>query len=673
MSPHEQDRAKYLKLYNEAEVNSSLEHLPDHDDRYQDLELIGEGGMKVVHQAYDSVIDRFVAFAELKNSDSLIKQEAFLREAQLTAQLEHPNIISIFDISPSHHRKPWFTMELKTGKDYSESLLANTSLQLRLERFLKVCDAIDYAHSRGIVHLDLKPDNIQIGSHGEVLVCDWGLGQMLSIEDQDELIEAESEQLELFKDVTITGKIKGTPGYMAPEQITAKHPKSFQTDIYSLGALLYATLCTKPPFEGDTKTILDHTTKGELILPKERFPDLLIPESLNAVIKKAMALSPHDRYQSVQELQNEVRQYLSGFSTNAEQANLFKELLFFYNRHKFICNVTFISLLIISTIISVYQSHLNNTLSELKHANTIVHSQFAELQSEKQRSEQALTMAVQNKKWLNELVMDNEDELTTSTYIYCAKDIYHTPIQAMNMAVHELKLLKDANPEHQFYTTQLGYIYSLMQKFEESDLAYSQVPSYKQRSTTQAIKKLAQENHTSRPLPVKRLIQYLKEMVNPHNPLYAVRMLYYDAAIRNNPTEHASFVMAVLNIWNPNWSAENFYYDSTNQTLHLKGSGLNQLTYHHKADSKNRNWDLVVNLIGSLPIQSLKLSESDYYDLASLKELPYKSLDISNTSIIKLHDIQNFKHLQNLTIHKKQFSKKELKKIPASINLIIKD
>ena len=194
---------------------------------------------------------------------------------------------------------------------------------------------------------------------------------------------SESEHLELFKDITITGKIKGNPGYMAPEQIHQDREKNDQTDIYALGALLYATICSKPPLEGDTKTILDHTCQGKVQFPKERFPNLNIPASLDAVVRKAMALKPEHRYQKVEDLSLEVRQFIAGFTTKAENANLAKELLFFYRRHKWICSITLTSLIIIISLTAVYQRNLNQTLLALK--------------KEKNRAEQALDMAISNK------------------------------------------------------------------------------------------------------------------------------------------------------------------------------------------------------------------------------------------------------------------------------------
>lgn len=663
-----QERKLFLKLYTEAETHHSQDFEPNHEERYQDKELIGEGGVKKVYRAYDIVVDRYVALAEPKHSETDIKREAFLREAQLTAQLDHPNIISIYDISNDLQAKPWFSMELKPGVNMKAWIERQSDpIQSRhtfLNHFLKVCDAINYAHSKNILHLDLKPENIQFGQHGEVLVCDWGLGQALSMEDQQELMEADSEHMELFKDVTITGKIKGTPGFMAPEQIDHHIKKSFQTDIYALGALLYCGLCAEPPLSGDIEAILEKTKNGTLVFPKQRFPQLAIPESLDAVVRKAMALNSSERYASVAELISDIQQYLSGFTTQAENAHLFKELYLFYRRHQIVCTVTVLALVMITLIVSIYQSHLNSTLEQLHHANQSI-------EQERHRSERALSQAMENKSWLNDLVLDNEIQLTKSVYNYCAIEIYKDPIKAMDLAVHELKLMKDANPKNKFNTTQLGYVYAIMQKFPESLKAYSEYPPG-MRDTFEPIQKMALTYQGKRPLPPEALIDYLSQMKNGHNPLFALRLLYYDAKLRNNWTEHSKLAHYVLKLWNPKWHEDEFKYEPESKTLTLRGSGLNQLTYHHTANSITRNWDLHVNLVGSMPIERLSLRGSDYYDFASLKNLPVSWLDISNTSIQELLQVHQFEHLETLIIHKGQFSKKQLKKVPVEIEVVIK-
>ena len=217
--------------------------------RYQGESLIARGGMKSIYKAYDPKTSRYIAIAKLHEASPEELFEPFLREARLTSFLEHPNIISIYDIGLDEESLPFFTMELKTGEGFdkiikkehlkSEDALSADSLRSLLNIFLKICEAMAYAHSKNVLHLDLKPENIQVGHYGEVLLCDWGLGKIFGSEDK-----ADFDQLllnpDLINNMTLNGELKGTPGYMAPEQIKGQSElKTKQADIYALGSILY--------------------------------------------------------------------------------------------------------------------------------------------------------------------------------------------------------------------------------------------------------------------------------------------------------------------------------------------------------------------------------------------------------------------------------------------------
>jgi len=189
--------------------------LSEVDDRYSGFTEIARGGMKRIYKVFDSKINRYVAYAKLHPNSPRELHDPFVREARLTALLEHPNIISVHDIGITDEDTPYFTMELKPGQslaklvsenmkeerggmnkpedkalsqDKSSDFIFHTSsfrnsVNQLLEMFLKVCDAISYAHSKNVIHLDLKPDNVQIGEFGEVIVCDWGLGKIIGDKD----------------------------------------------------------------------------------------------------------------------------------------------------------------------------------------------------------------------------------------------------------------------------------------------------------------------------------------------------------------------------------------------------------------------------------------------------------------------------------------------------------
>ncbi|EDM24654.1 probable serine/threonine-protein kinase pknB, partial [Lentisphaera araneosa HTCC2155] len=181
-----------------------------------------------IKRAFDLSTSRYIAFAERGKPNDKHLYEVFLREARLTALLEHPNIISIHDVGLNDLGQPYFTMDLKEGDSLGEifknlntkdeEYLETYSLHELLMIFVKICEAISYAHSKNIIHLDLKPDNIQVGHFGEVLVCDWGLGKILN---NTEIVGVEETLLEvdLLNHISSKNKVVGTPGYMSPEQI----------------------------------------------------------------------------------------------------------------------------------------------------------------------------------------------------------------------------------------------------------------------------------------------------------------------------------------------------------------------------------------------------------------------------------------------------------------------
>ena len=172
------------KFYFDSDEKESLSDELS-QNRYTDFQEIGRGGMKAIFSVLDNYGKRKVAYARLVSSEDEKLSDAFIREARLTAQLEHPNIISVYDVGMEQSGAPYFTMELKTGDSLSSALKKEYDLNSMLNVFIKICDAIAYAHSRKIIHLDLKPDNVQLGKFGEVMVCDWGLSKVIDSEDPD--------------------------------------------------------------------------------------------------------------------------------------------------------------------------------------------------------------------------------------------------------------------------------------------------------------------------------------------------------------------------------------------------------------------------------------------------------------------------------------------------------
>ncbi len=357
-------------------VNTCLSEMPE--GKYAIVGGIGVGGMKSIVRASDRDTGRDVAMAEMREEKKKGFSKQFVREARLAANLEHPNIVPVHEIGIKKDGSPYFTMKLVRGEnlayiidrlDDEKSFYSKQfNLHHRLRIFIKVCDAIAFAHSRGVIHLDLKPENVQIGEFGEVLVLDWGLAKLIGSQDdedeppQDNQTKNPPNDRPLMErigngsvEITMDGVIKGTPGYMAPEQVAGKNKeKDERTDIYALGAILYSLLTFQKPVDGDNPQIMMlNTLEGNIPTPRKRAPDKNIPKSLEAVVVKALALRKENRYQTVKELSNDIDAFLGGFATSAEKATLLKRLVLMVKRHKALASVV-TALIAISFVFGAY-------------------------------------------------------------------------------------------------------------------------------------------------------------------------------------------------------------------------------------------------------------------------------------------------------------------------------
>ena len=328
-------------FFDEAVEGSSVSLFDEINDigrRYTGEKHFASGGMKVITVCQDEATGRLLAKAVMKESGSDADVEQFLREARITASLQHPNILPVYDIGVDQFGRPFFTMKLIEGESL-ESVLAvrkaggEISLEYLIDIFIKVNEAMAYAHSKGVIHLDLKPANIQISDYGEVLVCDWGLAKIIDEDWVDEKFEDYS-LIELQNDnKTLDGFVKGTLGYLSPEQATPGAYRDQRSDIYALGALLYEILAWRKPIIGQSlNLVLKKTIEGRIKSPSSLGKQ--VPRSLEAVCMKALSTNPDDRYQTVSELITDIQSYTRGYATDAEEAGLKERLGHFVRRNK---------------------------------------------------------------------------------------------------------------------------------------------------------------------------------------------------------------------------------------------------------------------------------------------------------------------------------------------------
>jgi WD40 repeat protein/serine/threonine protein kinase len=261
---------------------------------YELLKVLGEGGMGVVYDARQTSIDRNVALKMLKagakGSDK--QRQKFLAEAVVTGELDHPNIVPIYDVGRDEQGRLFYSMKKVQGTPWDD-VIAERSVEENIDTLMKVADAVAFAHARGVVHRDLKPENTMLGSFGEVLVMDWGLAQP-------------SATFRKSSSITETQTMGGTPAYMAPEMATGPMDRiGPASDVYLLGAMLYEILTGSPPHRGTTAMkCLMAAAKNEIV-PTTRTGELI------DIAKRAMATDPADRYPSVTAFQAAIREYRS--------------------------------------------------------------------------------------------------------------------------------------------------------------------------------------------------------------------------------------------------------------------------------------------------------------------------------------------------------------------------
>ncbi len=302
--------------------------LPAGPARYDTQAELARGSMGVVRVARDRTLKRLVALKSLDPEGAVPDAAArFLAEARITAQLQHPGIVAVYEIGHDEQARPYFAMQLVEGRTLQEildGLRAGTPAIVQghgrvrlLNLFMQVCMAVAYAHARGVIHRDLKPANIMLGEFGEVFVMDWGLAKVVR-DDVPHPIEGSRDEARFS---TRVGHITGTPSYMSPEQAMGLvDGLNEATDIYALGAILYELLTLRPPVVGpDTDAILRQVRQGQITPPRLAAPEADVPPDLEAVILRCLDRDPGGRYRSATELRDEVEACLAGGHTRLRQ------------------------------------------------------------------------------------------------------------------------------------------------------------------------------------------------------------------------------------------------------------------------------------------------------------------------------------------------------------------
>jgi serine/threonine-protein kinase len=300
--------------------------------RYGFSSIHAAGGIGRIWLARDHQLNRDVAIKELlpENSGHVKAVARFLREARLTGQLEHPGIVPVYELAPQGDR-PFYAMRFVRGRTLSAAIESYHAKRRKgrddplefialLTAFVAVCNAVAYAHSRGVLHRDLKGDNVILGDFGEVIVLDWGLAKLMGQPDDLETDRSQTV-LESAQDagLTLQGEVIGTPAYMAPEQAEGRlNDIDPRTDIFGLGAILYEILAGQPPFVGpSTLEVLKNAMRGNPVPPRVLWPE--VPVGLEAICLRAMAHEPRERFSAASDLAQEVQSWQEVQRRQAEE------------------------------------------------------------------------------------------------------------------------------------------------------------------------------------------------------------------------------------------------------------------------------------------------------------------------------------------------------------------
>jgi serine/threonine-protein kinase len=300
-------------------------------DRFIEHEIIGQGGMSVVIRAFDVALQRDVAIKVLPPDASMNDADAarLMEEARITGRLDHPHIVPVYEIGTDDRGSMFLCMKLVQGETLEDTLTWAGSGRLEpefladlLQVFAKVCDAVAFAHSQGVLHRDLKPSNIMIGDFGQVYVVDWGVARPTRPFLESCNVPSDSEERS-----DPFGLIIGTPHYMAPEQLRGLHDQlDERTDVFALGATLYQVLTGHPPHHPDTlPDIALRKARVSIPSPESIVEGATVPPELSRIALKAMSHDQEDRYASVDELKRDIESFRRGrwhlprksFSANA--------------------------------------------------------------------------------------------------------------------------------------------------------------------------------------------------------------------------------------------------------------------------------------------------------------------------------------------------------------------
>jgi len=636
-----------LNIDNQHDFSEDLSH--NLEDRYNVGEAIAEGGMGKIYSTKDLNIKRTIVTKVLKVTKNIRDIYQFIEEAQICGQLEHPNIVPVHDLGINDKGQIFFTMKLVKGLTLHEILekLASGdpeiqqkySLNHLLEILQKVCDAIDYAHNHKVIHRDLKPHNIMVGEFGEVLVMDWGLAKILghAEEDAEEINESEVAITSIKSGttslMTIQGRIRGTPQYMAPEQAKGKNNETdARTDIYSLGVLLHLFISKGNPFEGDTVVeILSNVTRGKVKPANEDAPKELI-----AVAKKAMSIEQSKRYKNVAAFSDELENFIHGYSVSAKRDTPIEAAKKFIKRNKglalsvlavassLILGVVFTSFMYLKAVKNKEESDLNYVTAQ-KHLKfskeneeiALREKKIAQLALEKFEVERDRRLADRKK---------SAPQFLAKAQALVDKNYIEEAIKNVNTALeYDSKLYNALLLKSQLEICKKNYTVAIvnLEKYIKSP-SVGHIEKTNGKILLELCKKIKNDNAT------------LEQSSEFQNIFYHQEQFALAIKLASNSKDLLNIYKGQINLnYKPyGWSFR-----------HVKEGNLITIKF-----GSRRKEITTIDPLKGIPITNLYLGTTSVKDFTALKNFPLVFLDISSTSIKDLSSLRNTKNLKTLNV-----------------------
>ena len=597
------------------------------EKRYAIRGMIASGGMGAILEARQNAISRKVAMKVMLESGKPVDALRFIDEAKITGQLEHPNIVPIYELGVDANDQLFYTMKLVRGitlKKVLDQLIENAEeagkrypLPVLLTVFQKACDAVAFAHSKGVIHRDLKPENLMLGDFGEVLVMDWGLakavGKNAATAYSARSLVAAPRDPETGFGGTLAGAIMGTPQYMAPEQAAGEiESLDARTDIYALGAILFEILNLRRAITGQSaQEIVEKVRCGEIAWPDPKagpvklkhLPGGRVPESLHAIMLKAMALKPSGRYQSVKELQADLTAYQNGFATSAEEKTAWKQFKLLLKRQRAVASSIGVALAVLAAVVS---------------------AAFVRIAGERNRAERALTD-----------LRKTAPALTQQAALLVEERDFAGALIAIQAAAR-------IAPEGGGLHLHRAHILQSLRRFDESAAAYTEAARYGEtRVAAEAGSglslELAAEQRNNGKLSPQTLLRWHGQLLSESRVAEAVALV---RDLGRNAKELRATVEAVLK--KTGWKNASIHGQRGDGPIHLylRGEDVTDLSPLAGLPIYDLNLDGTgirdLSVVASLPLERLRVADAKFVDFNTLRGAKFDDLSIHDCLVREL-------------------------------------